>query len=112
MAMRTLETKSYINPSDSPQKMISISSLSSMDLSFVNNIHLEDLKLNPETQAALALVDLSNYHPTPDAATAFNPSPPPNHIIISLASTEFSTTDSDSPVLQAPQPARFIHHYT
>jgi hypothetical protein len=72
----------------------------------------EDLELNPETQAALALVDLSNYHPTPDAATAFHPSPAPDHVTISLASTESSTTDSDSPILCAPQPARFIHHHT
>jgi hypothetical protein len=83
-----------------------------MDLSFVNDIRLEDLELNPETQAALALVDLSDYHPTPDATTAFNPSPVPDHITISLASTESSTTDSDSPILRAPQPARFIHHRT
>jgi Chromo (CHRromatin Organisation MOdifier) domain len=38
-AMRTLDTKSYINPSDLPQETISISSLSSMDLSFINDIH-------------------------------------------------------------------------
>jgi Chromo (CHRromatin Organisation MOdifier) domain len=111
-AVRTLETKSYINPQDCPQETISISSLFSMDLSFVNDIRLEDLKLDQETQAALALVNLSDYHPTPDAATAFNPSPIPDHVTISLASTESSTTDSDSPVLQAPQPTRFIRHRT
>ena len=99
VAMRTMDTKSYINPSDFSQEMISISSLSSMDLTFINDIHLEDLELDPETQAALTLVDLSDYHPTPDATAAFNPSPPPNHATISLASTESSTTDSDSPIL-------------
>jgi Chromo (CHRromatin Organisation MOdifier) domain len=112
IAVRTLDTKSYINPSDSPQETISISSLSSMDLSFVNNIHLEDLELDPETQAALALIDLSDYQPTLDATTAFNPSSPPNHVTISLASTESSTTDSDSPILRAPQPTRIICHHT
>jgi hypothetical protein len=82
-----------------------------MDLSFVNELCLEDLELDPETQAALALIDLSDYRPTPDATTMFNPSPAPNHITISLASTESSTTDSDSPILHAPQPARVICHH-
>jgi hypothetical protein len=97
--MRTLGTKSYINPSDFPQETISISSLSSMNLSFINDIYLKDLELDQETQAALALVDLSNYHPTLDATTAFHPSSPPNHVTISLASTESSMTDSDFPIL-------------
>jgi hypothetical protein len=111
-AVRTVGTKGYINPLDFPQETISISSLSSMDLSFINDICLEDLKLDQETQAALTLVNLSDYHPTLDATTAFHPSPAPNHVTISLASTESSTTDSDSPILRAPQPARFICHRT
>ena len=73
--MRTLGTKSYINPSDSPQETLSISSLSSMDLSFINDICLEDLELDEDTRAALTLIDLSDYHPMPNAATTFNPSP-------------------------------------
>ena len=111
-AVRTLDVKSYINPSDFPQEMISISSLSSIDLSFINDIHLEDLELDPETQAALALVDLSDYQPTPDASTVFNPMPPPDHVTISLASAESTMTDLDSPILRAPQPARYICHQT
>ena len=111
-AMRTLETQGYINPPAFSQQMISISSLSSMDLSFINNIHLKDLKLDEDTRAALALINLSDYHPTPDASTAFHPSPLPNHVAISLASTESSLSDSDSPVLCAPQPTRVICHHT
>jgi hypothetical protein len=112
MAVRTLDAKSYINPSDSPQETLSISSLSSMDLSFVNDIHLKNLELNEDTRAALTLIDLSGYHPTPNATTVFNPSPLPDHVTISLASAESSITDSDSPILHAPQPTRFICHHT
>jgi Chromo (CHRromatin Organisation MOdifier) domain len=94
-AMRTLETQGYINPLVSTNQTVSISSLSSMDLSFINDIHIEDLELDKETRAALALVDLSNYHPTPNAATVFHPSPLPNHITILLASTESPLTNPD-----------------
>jgi Chromo (CHRromatin Organisation MOdifier) domain len=110
-AVRTLDAKSYINSPDSAQGTISLSSLSSIDLSFINDIHLEDLKLDEDTRAALALVDLSNYHPTPDATTAFNLSPLPDHVAILLATAESSSTDSNSPILRTPQPTRLICHH-
>jgi Chromo (CHRromatin Organisation MOdifier) domain len=98
-AVITLDTKSYINPPDSTQETLSISFLSSMDLSFVNDICLEDLELDEDTRAALALVDLSNYYSTSNATTAFNLSL--NHVTISLASIESSLSDSNSPILHA-----------
>jgi Chromo (CHRromatin Organisation MOdifier) domain len=107
-AVRTLKTKSYINPPVSTQQMIS---LSSMDLSFINNIHIKDLELHKDTRAALALVNLKDYHPTPDATTVLQPSPLLDHITILLASIGTSSSNTSSPILHAPQPARFIHHH-
>jgi hypothetical protein len=111
IAVRTLDAKRYINPPDSTQETLSISFLSSMDLSFINDIRLEDLELDENTRAALTLVDLSDYRPTPDATAAINPSLLPNHPASSLASAESLSPNSNSPILCTPQPARIIHHH-